>query len=310
VAPLTWLDAAAVRELMPSIEEQLDLVAETYVAAARGRVELPPKPGVHPREDSFLNAMPAWLVDRDVVALKWVAAYPHNARHGLPAISGLVVVNDAATGVPEVVMDAEAITAVRTAVASGVAVRHLAPAGWRRVAILGFGAQGRSHAEVVRTLRPDAEVVAWGPRLVEPPADAVPGLEVAPDARSAVAGADVVVTAGPMPRERRPVVATDWLAEECLVLPVDYDARVRPEVSHAVDLFAVDDLPQFDAFRERGAFEGWAAPSGSLGEALQRDPPGGRRLVCSLGVGSVDAVVAGVVRDRARETGAGVLLRD
>jgi alanine dehydrogenase len=305
MASLTWLDSAAVRALMPTVEEQLDLVAETYVAMARGRVELPPKPGLHPREDSFLNAMPAWLMDRDVVAMKWVAAYPGNSARGLPAISGLVVVNDPDTGAPEVVMDAEEITAVRTAVASGVAIRHLAPPGWRRVAILGYGAQGRSHAEVVRTLRPDAEVVAWGPRLAGP----VDGVTVAEDPRAAVEGADVVVTAGPMPRERRPVVAADWLAQDCLVLPVDYDARVLPEVSHAADDFLVDDLPQFRSFVERGSFGGWAAPRGSLGEALQRDPVPGRTLVCSLGVGAVDAVIAGVVRDRSRASGLGVPLR-
>jgi ornithine cyclodeaminase/alanine dehydrogenase len=304
VTTLTWLDSAAVRALMPTVEEQLDLVAETYVAMARGRVELPPKPGLHPREDSFLNAMPAWLMDRDVVAMKWVSAYPGNPARGLPAISGLVVVNDPDTGAPEVVMDAAEITAVRTAVASGVAIRHLAPAGWQRVAILGYGAQGRSHAEVVRTLRPDAEVVAWGPRLEGP----VEGVTVADDPRAAVAGADVVVTAGPMPRERRPVVATDWLEESCLVLPVDYDARVLPEVSHAAADFLVDDLPQFGSFVERGSFAGWAAPGGSLGEALQREPVPGRTLVCSLGVGAVDAVIAGVVRDRERTSRLGVPL--
>lgn len=296
---LTWLDSAAVRELLPPLDEQLDLVHETYVAAARGRVELPPKPGLHPRDGAFLNAMPARLMDRDVVAMKWVAAYPANRALGLPTVSGLILVNDAATGLPELVMDAEEITAVRTAVASGVAIRALAPAGWSRVAILGYGAQGRSHTEVVRALDPGAEVVAWGPRLTE----AGDGVEVAPDPRSAVEGADVVVTAGPMGREPAPVVEASWLVDDCLVLPVDYDARVRPGVSRAAALFVVDDVPQYESFVARGAFAGWARPHGSLGDALQQDPPTGLRLVCSLGVGSIDAVIAGAVRDRLRELG-------
>lgn len=186
MAPLTWLDDAAVRRLLPDLDTQLDLVAMTYLAAARGRVELPPKPGLHPREDSFLNAMPAYLADRDVVALKWVASYPRNGERGLPAVSGLIVVNDPENGAPEVVMDAGEITRVRTAVARGVAVRHLAHPQWRRVAILGYGTQGRVHAEVVRHLNPGAEVVAWGPRLTAP-AEPVGGadVEVAPDPRSA-----------------------------------------------------------------------------------------------------------------------------
>lgn len=302
---LSWLDRDQVRELMPSIEDQLDLVHETYVASARGRVELPPKPGLHPREGAFLNAMPAWLMDRDVVAMKWVSAFPANAARGLPTVSGLIVVNDPETGLPVLVMDAEEVTATRTAVASGVAVRHLAHPGWKRVAILGYGAQGRSHAAVLRMLEPDVEVVAWGPRLAAP----VDGVEVAPDARTAVEGADVVITSGPMGGHSSPVVQPAWLPARCLVLPVDYDARVRPEVSLAADLFAVDDVPQFASFVERGSFAGWAAPHRSLGEALLAEPSGDLRLVCSLGVGSVDAVIAGEVWEREKVARLGVPLR-
>ncbi|PVG84331.1 hypothetical protein DDE18_01525 [Nocardioides gansuensis] len=302
---LSWLDRDQVRELMPSVEEQLDLVHETYVASARGRVELPPKPGLHPREGAFLNAMPAWLMDRDVVAMKWVSAFPANASRGLPTISGLIIVNDPETGLPALVMDAEEITAIRTAVASGVAVRHLAHPGWQRVAILGYGAQGRSHAAVMRVLHPDVEVVAWGPRLTAPGH----GIEVAPDARSAVEGADVVITSGPMRGEPAPVVDPAWLSPRCLVLPVDYDAQVRPEVSMAADLFAVDDVPQFESFVERGSFAGWAAPHGTLGEALLTEPSGVLRLVCSLGVGSIDAVIAGEVWEREKVARIGLPLR-
>lgn len=305
---LTWLDSDAVSALMPSVPEQLDLVHETFVAAASGRVELPPKPGVHPREGAFLNAMPAWLQDRDVVAMKWVSAYPDNAARGLPTIAGLIVVNDAATGLPEVVMDAEQVTALRTAVVSGVAIRSLAPREWQRVAILGYGAQGRSHAHVVRTLRPEAEVVAWSPSLAagRDPGD---GIEVAPDPRGAVAGADVVITAGPMRGAVDPVVEAGWLPEDCLVVAVDYDAQVRPEVSARANLFVVDDVAQYESFVARGSFAAWAPPAGSLGEVLDRGSGGGLTLVCHLGIGAVDAVIAGAVRDRQRDEGLGVRLR-
>lgn len=306
---LTWLDSDAVRELMPSAAEQLDLVHDTFVAAARGRVELPPKPGVHPREGAFLNAMPAWLMDRDVVAMKWVSAYPDNAARGLPTIAGLIVVNDPGTGLPELVMDAEEVTAIRTAVVSGVAVRGLAPPGWRRVALLGYGAQGRSHAAVLRTLRPDAELVAWSPSLAAGTARPDDGVEVAPDRRTAVTGADVVVTAGPMRGSADPVVEPGWLAEDCLVVAVDYDAQVRAAVSRQADVFVVDDVPQYRFFADRGSFAGWAPPQGSLGEVLDAPPSGRLRLVCHLGIGAVDAVIAGAVRDRQRGSGLGVRLR-
>jgi len=93
---LLYLSRADVSALLPDVTEQLDLVEATYRSLAAGRVELPPKPGVHPRKDSFLHAMPAYLRDEDVVALKWVGGYPANKQRGLPYITGLVVVNSGA----------------------------------------------------------------------------------------------------------------------------------------------------------------------------------------------------------------------
>jgi ornithine cyclodeaminase/alanine dehydrogenase len=102
---LLFLSRAEVAGLLPDVSDQLDLVEHAYRALAAGRVELPPKPGVHPRKDSFLHAMPAYLRDEDVVTLKWVGGYPANKEKGLPYISGLIVVNDAETGLPLAVMD-------------------------------------------------------------------------------------------------------------------------------------------------------------------------------------------------------------
>lgn len=181
---ITYLDRASVRRLLPSLEEQMDRIASTYVAMSQGRVENPPKIGVHARADTFVHAMPAHLAEADVTAVKWVSAYSTNPRQGLPSISGLIVLNDSGTGLPVAVMDAAEITAVRTAAASGVSIRHLAHPGWRRVAILGYGEQGRQHGRVVRALEPRAEIrVYGGPRLGGP----LPGVEVVDDPRQAVA---------------------------------------------------------------------------------------------------------------------------
>jgi ornithine cyclodeaminase/alanine dehydrogenase len=57
---------------------------------AAGRVQLPPKPGLHPRADGWLHAMPVYLEDEDIVALKWVGGRARNTSRGLPYISGLI----------------------------------------------------------------------------------------------------------------------------------------------------------------------------------------------------------------------------
>lgn len=303
---LLYLDRACVRRLLPTVEEQVDRLAEVYRAMAHGRVENPPKLGVHPRPAAFIHAMPAYLGDEDVTAVKWVSAYPGNPARGLPYISGLIVLNDSDTGLPVAVMDAAEITAVRTAAASGVSVRHLAHPGWRRAAILGYGEQGREHARMLRALNPDAAVVVYGgPRLTGP----VEGCEVAPDARTAVDGADVVVTAGPMSPDPQRRLDPTWLQPRCLVVPVDFSAYVGADLALRADDLVTDDLSQFAHYATLGHFQGWPEPSRSLGAALETEPTGDLRVSCSLGVGAVDAAVAAAVLERARREGVGVELR-
>ena len=305
---LLYLAREEVAGLLPPIEEQLDLVEETYRALARGRVELPPKPGVHPRENSFVHAMPAYLADEDVVALKWVSGYPANKARGLPYISGLVVVNDAETGLPVAVMDGAEITAARTAAASGVCVRRWAPEGWTRAAILGAGEQGRFHARLFRELNPDVRIRAYDPHpeRVEALGD---GVERARTDLDAAAGTEVVVTAAPIVEEPEPTIGLEALGERWLVLPIDFDALVRREVIEAAGLFAVDDVGQFEYYREQGHFRGWPEPAASVGEALGRAGSPARVACVNLGIGALDAAFAARVLAAARESGAGTPLR-
>ncbi len=100
---LVYLSRQEVADLLPAVLEQIDICERTYRAMAAGRVELPPKPGIHPREEAFIHAMPAYLADTDVASIKWVAGYPANKARGLPYISGLIIVNDAETGFPAAV---------------------------------------------------------------------------------------------------------------------------------------------------------------------------------------------------------------
>ena len=301
---LLYLSRREVAELVPELPEQLDLVEATYRALAAGRVELPPKPGVHPRTDSFIHAMPAYLADEDVVALKWVAGYPANKERGLPYISGLVVVNDAGTGVPVAVMDAAEITAARTAAASGVCVRRWAPDGWGRAAIVGCGEQGVYHARLLRALNPEVRIRAYDPH---PERVARLGGDVEPAASEteAVGGADVVVTAAPIVAEPHPPLGPDALGEHWLLLPIDFDALVRRAAVEAADLFVVDDVGQFEYYREQGHFRGWRAPEESVGEALERGAHGHRVACVNLGVGALDAAFAARVAAVARERGIG-----
>jgi alanine dehydrogenase len=301
---LLYLRREEVASLLPPLDEQLDLVERTYESVAAGQVELPPKPGIHPRKDAFIHAMPAYLRDEDVAALKWVAGYPENKARGLPYISGLIVVNDADTGLPAAIMDGAEITAARTAAASGVCIRKWAPEGWRKVAILGCGEQGRYHARIMNGLNGDALVHAYDPHP-----ERVAGLEgrveAAESPGEAVHGADIVVSAGPIVAHPDSPLGPDWLGKRWLALPIDFDFYFSSDTVVAADLFLVDDVGQFEYYRSLGHFRDWPEPAGTVGEQHE---PRERVLCCNLGVGALDAAFAARVLGRAREEGIGTEL--
>jgi hypothetical protein len=108
---LSRSDVEAVGVTMPEIIEALEVAFHEH---GEGKVEMPPKPGVHSRPDAFIHAMPAYIPALHSVGVKWVSAYPENYRQGLPYISGLVILNDDETGLPRAVMDCTWITGMRT----------------------------------------------------------------------------------------------------------------------------------------------------------------------------------------------------
>jgi alanine dehydrogenase len=301
---LLHLSREEVAGLLPTIPEQIDLVERTYVAVGAGRVELPPKPGIHPRKDSFIHAMPAYLKDQDVAALKWVAGYPQNKERGLPYITGLIVVNDADTGLPLAVMDGAEITAARTAAASGVCVRRWAPPGWSDAAILGAGEQGRFHTRLLESLNGELHVRAFDPHP-ERIAQLGNPVEPAPGPREAVTEAHVIVSAGPIVEEPEPPITSKWLGDRFLALPIDFDFYFSAEAIESCDLFLVDDVAQFEYYREIGHFRDWPAPAKSVGEALADDDKGERVACVNLGIGALDAAFADHVLQEGRRRGVG-----
>ena len=204
-------------------------------------------------------------------------------------------------------MDGAEITAARTAAASGVCIRRFAPDGWRRAAILGCGEQGLFHARLLHALEPTVEIRAWDPH---PERIARLGDLVEPAARweEALAGAEVVVTAGPIVEAPPSPLRPEQLGERWLALPIDFDFYFGPDTVAAADLFLADDVGQFEYYREQGHFQNWPAPEGNVGEGLGREGSPDRVVCCNLGIGVLDAAFSHAVLERARAAGAGTEL--
>lgn len=304
---LLYLSRELVRSLLPPPLELLELTARTYAALDAGTVEMPPKPAVHPRKETFLHAMPAYLGGKDVAALKWIGGSTSNKARGLPYISGLILVNDPETGRPTAIMDASEITAARTATASGVCIRRFAREGWDRVALIGFGEQGRAQARLLQAMNPEASFAIYSRSA--PDTTGLDGrLTIAASPHEATAGATIVVTAIPLDKPPRPAFGVGSLPDAELLLPLDFDASLAAGLVSEAELFVVDDVAQFEHYRSLGHFDGWPPPNTTIGAALKTDGRPGCTVCCNLGVAALDAAFAADVLDRAHERGVGLPL--
>src|SRR5436309_6452790 len=116
----------------------------------------PPGSGHSASGGALLGLMPAHRGgERPLFSLKEIVFAPANSARGLDTHQGAVLLHDGADGRLVAIVDASAITAIRTAAVSGLATTLLARRDARRVAILGSGVQGRSHAVAMRAVFPD-----------------------------------------------------------------------------------------------------------------------------------------------------------
>jgi alanine dehydrogenase len=167
-------------------------VREAFVAYARGEWSMPPKVYVPAYPAGDFRAMPA--LGAGHAALKWVTSFPGNPARGLPTVTGLVLLSDAADGSLVAVFDAGAVTALRTGAAAVLAAETLR-AGTGPAVVVGAGVNGRAAARTFVAL--GREVLLWDvdEARARAAADGL-GVDVAPTREEALA-ADVVVTVTP-----------------------------------------------------------------------------------------------------------------
>ena len=219
-----------------SMAEIIDALEVAFREKGEGRVEMPPKPGIHPGDgDNFIHAMPAYIPALGAAGIKWVSGFPGNKNRGLPYISGLLILNDAATGMPLAVMDCGWITGVRTGAATAIAARYLARPESATVGILACGVQGRANLAGLNVLFPLERVRAYDTDRATAEAfaremSALHALEVvvvdAP--RQAVAGCDMVVTSGPILKQPHATIQPGLLDEGAFASLVDFVSYWNP----------------------------------------------------------------------------------
>ena len=262
--------------------EIINLVEEAFRDKGEGRVEVPPKLGIHPQENAFIHAMPALLSRVEAAGIKWVSGFPENPAKGLPYITGLIILNDFNTGLPICIMDASWVTAMRTGAATVVAAKYLAQKDSQTLGILGCGVQGRSNLEALAvTFNELKEVKAYDvdaenlKKYVKEMTEKS-RLRIRPvnSPREAVEGCDIVVTAGPILKHRKPVIEAEWFKDGGFACPLDYDSYWKPEAMRSMDKFCTDDREQLAYTKSTGYFQEIPEIYADLSEIIGGKKPG------------------------------------
>jgi len=128
-----------------SPERAVEAVREAFVAYARGEWSMSPKVYVPAYPAGDFRAMPA--LGAGHALLKWVTSYPGNPAQGLPTVMGLVLLSDASNGVPVAVLDAGAVTALRTGAGAVLAAETLGRGDAQTAAVVGAGVNGVAAAK-------------------------------------------------------------------------------------------------------------------------------------------------------------------
>jgi ornithine cyclodeaminase/alanine dehydrogenase-like protein (mu-crystallin family) len=140
-----------------SPERALAAVRDAFLAYHRGDWSMPPKVYVPAYPAGDFRAMP--VLGAGHAGLKWVTSFPGNPEQGLPTVSGLVLLSDASNGALRAVLDAGAVTALRTGAAAVLAAETLGRSDAETAAVVGAGVNGRAAARTF--LARGRDVALW-----------------------------------------------------------------------------------------------------------------------------------------------------
>lgn len=310
--------------LLP-MEECIRIMREALTSLAQGRVYQPLRMIVRPPDAAgAMGLMPSYMSGENAAyGLKTVCVFPGNPARGKDAHQGSVMLFSAETGELQAMMNASAITAIRTAAVSGVATDLLAREDQQNLAIIGAGVQARTHLAAMSHVRPikrcrivsrnsehaEQLVNEWKERLSFPLA-AVRTIE------EALEGADLIVTAT---NAKEPVVKREWIRPGVHLNVVGSSTPKAREVDTATMAAAALFVDRREStLNEAGDYlfaanEGAIGPDhirAELGEILTGAKPGRSSadeitLFKSLGLAVEDLAAAEYLYKKARELSAG-----
>ena len=304
------ISGSDVKRLLP-MRECIEVMSAALRAHARGAVTMPLRTVIPLKQNrGAFAAMPAVLDAPDTLGIKVISVYPGNHGTDLDSHQGAVLLFEPEHGSLVAIVDAAAITALRTAAVSGVATRALANQDTHTLAILGSGVQARTHLDAMLAVRKFKKILVWSRNAAS--AQLFAGqesgrtylnIEPAESVEVAVSDADVICT---VTSSREPVLRGEWLRAGVHINAVGASTRASRELdSAAVKLSRVFVDSRESALSEAGDLlipiaEGVISAgdiAGELGAVLEglvpgRGSQGEMTLFKSLGLAIEDVAAA------------------
>ncbi len=311
-------------ERLVSYKDVVEAVEKAFKAYGAGETAQPQKEPLFTdgaKHQNLLIAMPAFISSMDVVGIKWASVY-ENQKPGFPTVGAAVVLNDTGTGLPIAFMDGLSITNMRTGGHSAVAAKYLAKKNSSKIALIGCGAEARTHLSALNEVFPLKTVKIYD---IKPEAMTAFKQEMAPrfsvdivpagSAREAVEGADIICMLTTAPK---PIVLEPWVPEGCFVSGIMGFYDTDPMLSRKADKWVLGHM-QSDThlFVEDTTIGGGLTMPlakddiyGDMGEIVTGAKPGRQneheRIVYThAGMGIHDLAVAKIAYTRAKEQGLG-----
>lgn len=283
-----------------SYKDMSEVIKKTILEKKNGLIELPPKPAVYPREDSFINFMPAYLKASDVSGMKLVSYCPSNSRLGLPTINSIIMLCDAETGVPKLLMDGNWITAYRTAIVSAITA-ELLNADIDAVSLIGSGVQAESHIDLFSTLFDVKEIYIYS-RNLKKAEDLIYKMSrkfskikfEIKDKDECLMEGDVIISATPISKSIEPFLDVDKTKKSAKILPIDYACSWSKEIYEKNKVIVTDDKIQFQNYYKAGYFKGFSDEN-LLIDLSDLNGMVNCKLAINLGIGAFDLALANYI---------------
>lgn len=249
---IDYLNALDIEALAMTDAEVLAAVEAGLVAQGNGETVIEPRVHLEPNPDfhGHFNVLRGYVAPLDAAGVKIVGDYVDNYLHGLPSEFGILNLFDPRTGMPRAILDATAITDMRTGAVTAIGAKHLAR---KKPRILGHvGARGTAYWNVrlldhlfdfeeirVHSRRPESRD-GFAAKLS---ADLGKPVKAVEDWKSCVEDADIVVEASRLP-EPQPLLKTEWIKPGALVVPYGTMSAVELSLTDIMSKIVVDDWGQ------------------------------------------------------------------